>query len=102
MFKELNKFLTNPEYGYQAWLRELGRNERTFDALNLNETDFNRMVSDKYIETGFLNKGIHQGSFVKELNRASESISDRDAFRATVQAFEVATDKLVEEKLKYA
>jgi len=54
------------------------------------------------IETGFLNKGIHQGSFVKELNRASESISDRDAFKATIKAFEAATNSLVEEKLKYS
>ena len=102
IFKELNKFLTHPEFGYQSWLRELGRKERTFAALNVSESDFNRMVSDKQIETGFLNKGIHQGSFVKELNRDSEYISDRDPFRATIQAFEVATDKMVEEKLKYA
>lgn len=102
VFKELNKFLTNPEFGYQSWLRELNSKERTFDALNLNESDFNRMVSDKHIETGFLNKGIHPGSFVKELNRASESISDRNAFKATIKAFETATGTLVEEKLKYS
>ncbi|MDX5437152.1 MAG: hypothetical protein LPK03_08155, partial [Pontibacter sp.] len=76
--------------------------ERTFAALNLNETDFNHMVSDKQVETGFLNKGISQGAFVKELNRASESVSDRDAFKATIKAFETATERLVEEKLKYS
>ncbi|GAB2536966.1 hypothetical protein [Rufibacter soli] len=102
IFKDLNKFLSNPEFGYQSWLKELSRQERTFAALNLNETDFNRMVSDKQVETGFLNKGIHQGSFVKELNRASESISDRDAFVATIKAFEAATNNLVDDKLKYS
>ncbi|WP_066839253.1 hypothetical protein [Rufibacter ruber] len=102
IFRELTKFLNSPDFGYEAWLKELGRMERTFSAFHLNEPDFNRMVSDKQVETGFLNKGISQGAFVKELNRASEAISDREAFKATIKAFEVATNNLVEEKLKYS
>lgn len=102
VFKELNKFLTHAEFGYQSWLRELNRKERTFAALNLDETDFNRMVSDKQIETGLFNKGINQNAFVKELNKAAEASSERNAFKATIQAFEKATDVLVEDKLKYS
>jgi hypothetical protein len=102
VFRELNKFLTSSEFGYLSWLIELSRKERTFSALSISETDFNRMVADKQIETGFLNKGLHQGSFVKELNRAAESVSEKDPFKATIKAFEAATNTLVQEKLKYS
>jgi hypothetical protein len=102
VFRELNKFLTSSEFGYLSWLIELSRQERTFSALSISETDFNRMVADKQIETGFLNKGLHQGSFVKELNRAAESVSEKDPFKATIRAFEAATNTLVQEKLKYS
>lgn len=102
IFKELNKFISNSDFGYQAWLKELGQKERTFAALRLTEPDFNRMVSDKQIETGFWNKGITPGLFVKELGNASDASSEREPFRAMISAFEVATRVLVEEKLKYS
>lgn len=102
IFKELHKFLSNSDYGYQTWLRELQQKERTFSAFNLNELDFNRLVVDKQIETGFLKKGITPGLFVKELGKAADATSDREPFKATIKAFEVATKVLVEEKLKYS
>ncbi|RTQ53645.1 hypothetical protein EJV47_02605 [Hymenobacter gummosus] len=93
---------------YDQWLRELGVNERKFGALLADETDFNHMVKDKPIKTGFLNSGLTDQVLRTELDKAvsgTKSLENPDAARALrwlVEAFDVATEKVVADKLQYS
>jgi hypothetical protein len=92
---------------YESWLRELGVSERRFGALHAEETDFNKMVADKIIDTGFFNKGLTDQVIRAELGNAvgKTTLDNPDAARALrwiVDAFNKATDKVVESKLQYS
>ena len=81
--------------------------ERRFGALHPEETDFNKMVADKIIGTSFFNKGLTDDVIRAELNDAvgKTNLDNPDAARALrwlVEAFNTATEKVVESKLQYA
>lgn len=100
---DLTDFFTE----YESWLRELGVSERRFGALHPEETDFNKMVADKIISTGFFNKGLTDDVLRAELNDAvgKTNLDNPDAPRALrwiVDAFNKATDKVVDSKLQYS
>ena len=99
---ELSTFVAD----YEAWLRELGTNERRFGALHPDEADFNKMVADKPIATGFFNKGLTDDVLRGELNDAvgKTNLDNPDAARTLrwlVEAFNKATARVVETKLQY-
>jgi hypothetical protein len=100
---DLTDFFTE----YESWLRELGVNERRFAALHPEETDFNKMVADKIISTGFFNKGLTDDVLRAELNDAvgKTNLDNPDSARALrwlVEAFNTATGKVVDSKLQYS
>jgi hypothetical protein len=92
---------------YNDWLRELGVQRRQLKALRSEEVDFNKMVADKPIATGFFNKGLTDSKFSGELNSAVKNKpipTNPDAgqvLRWVVGAFEQATEKLIDSELKY-
>lgn len=102
-FKDLRDFLRNDRFGYHKWLKELRAKQRAFEAIKLDEKDFNRMVADKEIvpRRFFFDSGITRDSFLKELINHHKSETDPDPFRKFIKIFEGASRKMVEEKLKY-
>lgn len=105
---DLTAFFTE----YESWLRELGMNERRFGGLHADETDFNKMVADKIIATksvmGFTTeKGLTDDVIRAELNDAvgKTNLDNPDAprvLRWLVDAFNKATNKVVDSKLQYS
>ncbi|MBC7449555.1 MAG: hypothetical protein H7330_16000, partial [Hymenobacteraceae bacterium] len=92
---------------YVEWLRELGANERRFTALRPDEDDFNAMVTDKIIETGFFDKGLTTKVVGSELSKAVPAVApanptEEESLRWVVSAFDKATTELLKTKLKYA
>lgn len=101
--RELTQFFGE----YNDWLRELGVQRRQLNALRADEIDFNKMVVDKTIPTGFFSKGITDKNFSGALNTAVKNKTvptNPDAgqvLRWVVGAFEQATDALIKDELKY-
>ena len=92
---------------YESWLREMTANERRFGALHLDEADFNKMVADKILTPGFFSKGLTDDVLRAELNDAvgKTNLDHPDATRALrwlVEAFNKATEKVVDTKLQYS
>jgi len=105
LLADLNDMLTE----YEQWLGELGQNERHFAGLRLGETDFNKMVTDKEIKTGFISfigNSLSEKVLRVELNNAVKNsrLDNPDTpqvLRWIVQAFDKATNVAVDTKLQY-
>jgi hypothetical protein len=93
--------------GYTNWLTELGANERRFTGLKPDEDDFNKMVTDKIIETGWFKEGLSTKEFGSSLNKAVPQAAptnptEEESLRWITGAFDKATAELLKSKLKYA
>jgi hypothetical protein len=101
--RELSQFFGE----YNDWLREMGVQRRQLKALRSEEVDYNKMVADKPIVPGFFNKGLTDSKFSGELSLAVKNKTvptNPDAgqvLRWVVGAFEQATEKLIDNELKF-
>ena len=103
--------LTDLLLDYEAWLRELGQNERQFAGLRLDEADFGKMVADKEAKAGLLGKlsggGLTNDTLRVALNEAAgrQKLDNPDAARVLrwlVEGFNSATAYAVDKKLQYS
>lgn len=102
---------------YEAWLREIGMNERRFMGLKLSEQgdnkkaekkkEFNEMVVGHEIKTSLFDDGLTESTLRVALNSATDKrkLTNPDAAEAlrwVVSGFNQATANAVDKKLKFS
>ena len=102
-YQQLQRFLQDNNFGFEAWLRELGTNERAFlpfeDPAMATE-NFNRVVAGQSTATGLFNKGLTRDHLRGELNKAiPKPVATADGPAAFVRAFSEVLSKAVVEKV---
>jgi hypothetical protein len=99
-YKELNNFLTNNQWGFFSWLKELARNKRSFVPFDLAADDLNLLVTDKPVSKSFFNKGITHDGFVVRLNKEEKRLAtEADARRKLLKMFETVTEEYYSSKM---
>ncbi|GAA4378611.1 hypothetical protein [Hymenobacter koreensis] len=100
IFKQLDAFLHNPDFGVDNWFNELSQNRRAFRPFNLATDDFNMMINGKPVETGFFNKGISRNYLLDALNTQEKKVPDDDSFRKLITLMYGVTDEAFRDKVK--
>ena len=102
-YLQLQRLLQDPQFGFEAWLRELKANERAFVPFEdpaLAADNLNRVVSGQPTETGFFSKGLTRDYLRGELNKAiPKAVEAADGPSAFIQAFSDVLEKAVAEKV---
>jgi hypothetical protein len=98
--KELNDFLTNKQWGFYAWLKELSRNSRQFLPFNLETNNLNLLIKGKPVSHSWLKKGITHDGFVVRLNKEEKKLAaEADPRRKFLQMFYNVTDDYYQNKM---
>jgi hypothetical protein len=100
-YLDLQRFLQDPQFGFETWLRELSSTERQFTPFVLPATaDLNKVVNGQFTETGFFNKGITRDFVRVKLDKALPSaVTGTDGPTAFIQAFSDVLRDVVTEKV---
>ena len=102
-YQQLQRFLQDPQFGYEAWLRELQANERAFVPFEdpaLATENLNRVVNGQPTATGFLSKGLTRNHIMGELNKAvPKAVLTADGPAVFIRAFSEVLGKAVVEKV---
>ena len=102
-YQQLQRLLADPQFGYEAWLRELQTNERgfrPFDDPALAAKDLNRVVAGQPVETGFFNKGLGRDYLRGKLNDAlPKPVLPADGPAAFVTAFSEVLGQALTDKV---
>ena len=102
-YQQLQRFLQDPQFGYEAWLRELQANERAFvpfEDPSLATENLNRVVNGQPTATGFLSKGLTRNHIMGELNKAvPKAVLTADGPAVFIRAFSEVLGKAVVEKV---
>ena len=102
-YQQLQRLLADPQFGYEAWLRELQTNERTFRPFEdpaLAAKDLNRVVAGQPVETGFFNKGLGRDYLRGKLNDAlPKPVLPADGPAAFVTAFSEVLGQALTDKV---
>ena len=102
-YLQLQRFLADPQFGFEAWLRELQAGERAFrpfDDPALAAKDLNRVVTGSPVETSFFNKGLSRDYLRGKLNDAvAKAVPAGDGPGAFIHAFSEVLDKALAEKV---
>jgi hypothetical protein len=100
-YLDLQRFLQDPQFGFETWLRELSSTERQFTPFALPATaDLNKVVNGQFTETSFFNKGITRDFVRVKLDKALPSaVTGTDGPTAFIQAFSDVLRDVVTEKV---
>ena len=102
-YQQLQRLLQDPQFGFEAWLRELQTNERAFIPFEdpaLAADHLNRVVSGQPTATSFFNKGLTRDYLRGELNKAlPKAVAPADGPAAFIHAFSEVLGKAVAEKI---
>jgi hypothetical protein len=102
-YQQLQRLLQDPQFGFEAWLRELQTNERAFVPFEdpaLSTEHLNRVVNGQPTPTGFFNKGLTREYLRGELNKAiPKAVATADGPAAFIHAFSEVLGKAVAEKI---
>ena len=102
-YQQLQRFLQDPQFGFEAWLRELQANERAFVPFEdpaLATENLNRVVSGQPTSTGFFSKGLTRDYVRGELNKlVPKAVLPADGPAAFNRAFSEVLGKAVAEKI---
>jgi hypothetical protein len=102
-YQQLQRFLQDNTFGFEAWLRELGTNERAFLPFEdpaLATENLNRVVAGQSTATSLFSKGLTRSHVMGELNKAvPKAVATADGPAAFVRAFSEVLGKAVAEKV---
>jgi hypothetical protein len=102
-YQQLQRLLQDPQFGFEAWLRELQTTERSFMPFEdpaLSTEHLNRVVNGQPTPTGFFNKGLTRDYLRGELNKAlPKAVATADGPAAFIHAFSEVLGKAVAEKI---
>ena len=102
-YQQLQRLLQDPQFGFEAWLRELQTNERAFapfESPTLAAEHLNRVVSGQPTATSLFNKGLTRDYLRGELNKAlPKAVATADGPAAFIHAFSEVLGKAVAEKI---
>jgi hypothetical protein len=100
-YLDLQRFLQDPQFGFESWLRELSTNERQFTPFALPATaDLNKVVNGQYTETSFFNKGVSRDFVRVKLDKAiPAAVVTSEGPTAFIHAFSEVLSDVVTEKV---
>lgn len=98
-YRDLERMLTDKDFGFFHWLEELSTNSRSFRPFSLGSDDFNELVRGKSIKTGIFNKGISHTYLLEKLIKEEKKNNNPNAEKKFVQLFHQVVHETIEDKI---
>jgi len=98
-YQNLERFVTDKDFGFFTWLDELSTNSRAFSPFELSSDNFNQLVKGKNIKSGLFSKGLSHTYFLERLIKNEKKNNEPNTEKKFAQLFHQVVHEAIEDKL---